>query len=76
MLAVQFTPVTPAVLFPAAAIVPATCVPWLLSSLGSHVFVIALKPRVPDPQRIATPPIVTVKAVGAFHTFAARSRCV
>ena len=30
----QFTPVTPMPLLPAAPIVPATCVPWLLSSIG------------------------------------------
>ena len=36
MLAVQFTPATPAPLLPTAPMVPATCVPWSLSSLGSH----------------------------------------
>ena len=47
MLAVQLTPTTPTPLLPSAPMVPETCVPWLLSSLGSQVLVIALKPRVP-----------------------------
>src|SRR5215831_567043 len=76
MLVVQFTPTTPTPLLPAAPIVPETCVPWLLSSIGSHVMVKALKPCVPAAHVIFTPPTVTEKLVGADHTFAARSWCV
>ena len=36
MLTSQFTPVTPTVLFPTAPIIPDTCVPWSLSSIGSE----------------------------------------
>src|SRR6267378_549270 len=76
MLAVQFTPTTPRVLLPAAPMVPDTCVPWPLSSRGSQVLVIALKPCVPAAQVIVRPAIVTVKDVGADQTFALRSACV
>ena len=43
-LATQFTPVTPTALLPRAPMVPDTCVPWLLSSMGSQVFRMALNP--------------------------------
>src|SRR2546422_5971773 len=76
MLAVQFTPTTPRLLLPTAPIVPETCVPWPLSSGGSHVFVIALKPCVPAAQVIVWPPLTTEKDVGADQTFAARSGCL
>src|SRR5713101_9046927 len=73
MLAVQLTPTTPTPLLPLAPMVPDVCVPWLLSSIGSHVFKIALKPCVPAAQVIVVPPIVTVKFEGADQTLAARS---
>ena len=41
MLTAGSTPITPILLFPTAPIVPETCVPWLLSSSGSHAFVMA-----------------------------------
>src|SRR5262249_23351371 len=76
IVAVQLTPATPLPLFPTAPIVPATCVPWPLSSYGSHVRVMALKPCVPMSQWIGWPPIVTVNGIGADHTFAAGSEWV
>src|SRR5437773_1983382 len=72
MLAIQFTPTTPDPLLPRAPIVPDTCDPWSLSSRGLHVLVMALKPCVPAAQLIV-PPMLTVNAVGADQTFAARS---
>src|SRR5712691_5137777 len=73
MLAIQFTPTTPTALLPTAPIVPDVCEPWLLSSSGLHVLVIALNPCVPAAQAIARPPTVTVNAAGADQTLAARS---
>ena len=73
---VQLIPVTPLPLFPAPAIVPATCVPCPLSSMGIHVFVIALKPRVPAAQVTVPVPNATVNSRGALHTFADKSGCV
>src|SRR5258706_15238530 len=75
MLAVQLPPTTPMVLLPFAPMVPDVCVPWLLSSIGSHVLRIALKPCVPAAQVIVDPPMVTVKLDGADQTLAARSWC-
>src|SRR5687767_2805688 len=74
-LAVQLTPTTPALLLPTAPIVPLACVPWLLSSMGLHVLVMALKPCVPAAHVIERPPMFTVNAHGALHTLAARSGC-
>src|SRR5712691_9655246 len=65
MRVVQFTPTTPTPLFPTAPMVPETCEPWLLSSRGLHVLLMALKPWVPAAQ----PPIPP----GLLHTLAARS---
>src|SRR6185503_13533090 len=48
--AIQFTPATPIALFPLAPIVPAACVPWEWSSIGSQVRATALKPCVPAAQ--------------------------
>src|SRR5262249_10283754 len=62
---VQLTPTTPAPLFPTAPIVPETWLPWLLSSRGSQVRVMTLKPWVPAAQ----PPIPP----GLLQTLAARS---
>src|SRR5713226_2434377 len=59
ILAVQFTPATPMLLFPTAPMVPEQCVPWLLSSSGSQVLVV--------------PPMVTVKSAGADQMLPARS---
>jgi hypothetical protein len=73
MLVVQLTPTTPMLLLPSAPIVPDTCVPWLLSSIGSQVLEMALNPCVPAPHVIVVPPIVTVKLDGADQTLAARS---
>src|SRR5258708_36647519 len=73
ILVVQFTPTTPAVLLPTAPIVPETWVPWLWSSMGSQVFVIALNPWVLAAQVTLVPPTVTVKPAGADQTLAARS---
>ena len=39
------TPVTPTPLLPAAAIVPATCVPWPLSSVGLLSWFTKSQPR-------------------------------
>ena len=39
------TPVTPMPLLPAAAIVPATCVPWPLSSVGLLSWLTKSQPR-------------------------------
>src|SRR5438093_1329509 len=75
MLVVQFTPTTPRLLLPTAPIVPETCVPWPLSSRGSHVLVIALKPCAPAGHVIVWPPMTTLKENGADQTFAARSGC-
>ncbi|MEJ7680209.1 MAG: hypothetical protein WKG06_20610 [Segetibacter sp.] len=41
---VQFTPTRPTALLPIAAMVPATCVPWPLSSNGSFVSVTKFHP--------------------------------
>src|SRR5208283_5313950 len=41
----QFTPLTPTPLLPTAPIVPETWVPWPLSSMGSQVPDMELKPR-------------------------------
>ncbi len=71
--AVQLTPATPVPLPPTAPIVPATCVPWWWSSIGSHVRVIALKPWLPAGHVIGLPPRLTVNADGADHMLAARS---
>jgi hypothetical protein len=38
----QFTPAIPVALLPVAPIVPETWVPWLLSSIGSQVWVVTL----------------------------------
>src|SRR5476649_906503 len=73
MLAVQLTPATPTALLPDAPIVPATCVPWLLSSIGSHVFSSALYPCVPAAHAMATPPMVTLNGAGADQMLAVRS---
>ena len=73
MLAVQLTPTTPTPLPPSAPIVPDTCVPWPLSSIGSQSFVIALNPRLYCGQEIVWPPMVTLKVPAACHTFATRS---
>src|SRR3954447_21664277 len=70
---VQFTPVTPTPLLPAAPMMPDTCVPWPLSSIGRHVLVIALNPCVPCAQLTARPPTVTVNGAGADHTLLTRS---
>ena len=51
----QFTPTTPTPLFPVAPIVPDTCVPCPLSSIGSQVLLTALNPRLPAGQLIITP---------------------
>src|SRR5438874_12997222 len=72
----QLTPTTPSALLPDAPIVPDTWVPWLWSSMGSQVIVMALKPCVPAGHVIATPPMVTVKADGADHMLSVRSGCV
>ena len=69
----QLTPTTPSALLPAAPIVPETCVPWSLSSIGLQVIAMALKPWLPAGQVIGTPPMVTVNADGADHMLAARS---
>src|SRR5262245_48531010 len=79
ILVVQFTPTTPRALLPSAPIVPATCVPWPLSShtsTTSHVLVIALKPCVPAGQVIVVPAMVTLNDAVAVQMFAARSGCV
>ena len=73
---VQFTPTTPSRLLPVAPMVPDTCVPWLWSSIGSQVRLIALKPCVPAAQVTGVPPTSTVNDEGAVHIFAARSWCV
>ena len=73
---VQFTPATPSWLLPTAPMVPATCVPWLWSSIGSQVRRMALKPWVPAAQVTGTPPTLTVNAAGAVQMLAARSSCV
>ena len=76
MLAVQFTPTTPTPLFPTAPIVPETWVPWPLSSRGSHKLVMALNPWLPAGQTMGSPPMFTMKVLGADQTFAAKSGCV
>src|SRR6476619_6177949 len=76
---VQFTPTTPVALLPTAPIVPDTCVPWMLSSLGSHDWVMALYPCEPAAQEIVAPlppASFTLNAVGADQMLAARSGCV
>src|SRR5436190_16702634 len=73
---VQLTPATPTPLLPAPPIVPATCVPCLWSSIGSHVVAMALNPCDPAGHVIVAPPIVTENADGADQMFAARSGCV
>src|SRR6267378_5066974 len=73
MLASQLTPTTPTPLLPTAPIVPDTCEPWLLSSSGLHVLLMALKPCVPAAHVIKSPPMFTMNAVGADQTLAARS---
>src|SRR5262245_15592096 len=70
---VQLTPTTPLPLLPRAPIVPDTCVPWPLSSHGSHVLVIALKPCVPAGQVMSWPLMVTLNAAGAVQMFPTRS---
>src|SRR5262245_10858282 len=72
MRVVQFTPTTPAPLFPTAPMVPDVCVPWPWSSIGLHENVIALKPCDPAGQvieRIVVPGNVTVNCDGAVHMF-------
>src|SRR5262249_24097937 len=76
MLAVQFTPTTPRALLPTAPTVPETCEPWLLSSAGLQVLVIALKPCEPAGQVMERPPMLTEKVAGADQAFALRSGCV
>src|SRR5262245_64953673 len=79
MLVVQLTPTTPVPLLPSAPMVPATCVPWPLSSKTSSMpqdFVIALKPCVPTGQLIVWPAMTTENGAGADQLFAARSGCV
>src|SRR5713226_3732254 len=73
ILAVQFTPATPMLLFPTAPMVPEQCVPWLLSSSGLQVLLMALKPCVPAAQLMVMLPMVTVKSAGADQMLAARS---
>src|SRR5438552_8632424 len=67
----QFTPDMPKPLFPVAPIMPATCVPWNTSSIGSQLLVTALKPCVPAGQLMLTPLIVCENDVGADQIFAA-----
>ena len=55
---VQLTPTTPTPLPPVAPIVPETWVPWLWSSIGSHVSVMALNPWDPAGHVTVAPPIV------------------
>ena len=76
MLAVQLIPLTPTPLLPTAPIGPAVWVPWLLSSAGLQLFVIALNPCVSAAQEIVRPPTTTENADGADQTFAARSAWV
>src|SRR5262245_51701533 len=73
MLAVQLTPATPLPLLPTAPIVPATWVPWLLSSRGKQLLLMALKPWVPAGHETVKPPMFTLNAVGADQMLAARS---
>src|SRR2546427_11587523 len=73
MLASQLTPTTPTALLPVAPIVPDVCDPWLLSSSGLHVLLMALKPCVPAAHVIKSPPTFTVNAAGADQTLAVRS---
>ena len=73
---IQFTPTTPMPLPAAAPMVPATCVPWLWSSMGSQVSAMALKPCEPAGQVIETPPTVTENGAGADQRLPARSGCV
>src|ERR1051325_851499 len=73
---VQLTPVTPRPLLPAAPMVPDVCEPWPLSSYGSHVLAMALKPWVPAEHRMVRPPMTTENACGADQAFGARSECV
>src|SRR6266568_3274793 len=65
---VGLTPITPRPLFPTAPIVPETCVPWRLSSIGSHVAVMTLYPCVPPGQPLS--------CVALDQMLAARSGCV
>ena len=73
---VQFTPAMPILLLPTAPMVPATCVPWPKSSIGSQLFRMALKPWEPAGQLIVLPAIVTENGAGAAQMFGARSLCV
>src|SRR5262249_60919253 len=75
MLAVQFTPTTPRALLPTAPTVPETCEPWLLSSAGSQVLVIALKPCEPAGQVMERPPMLTENVAGARQTYTGKYRC-
>src|SRR5438552_3430540 len=79
MRVVQFTPTTPMPLLPTAPTVPDVCVPWPLSSAGTHENAIALNPCDPAGQvieRAGEPVNVTVNEDGAVQIFAARSVCV
>lgn len=69
----QFTPATPAVLLPVVPMMPAQCVPWPLSSIGTQVELTAFTPR--DPAGHVTVPVAPLKVNvrGADHMFAVRS---
>src|SRR5262245_37201187 len=73
MLAVQLMPVTPTPLFARAPMVPETCVPWLLSTMGWQLFAKALKPWLPAGHVYVLRPMGTTKLDGADQTLPARS---
>ena len=73
----QLTPTTPTLLFPIAPIVPATCVPWPLSSMGSESPLTVSIPKQSSAWPLPSSSVRLPLQSGSFRNmFAARSGCV